>query len=196
MSDSRDDPGAKHLVVGYVAGAHGIRGGVRVHLHDSDSEALTIGRRVVLQREGQGLGTHELRSVEPIPGKPGRYRVTLAGVADRNAAEALRGSELLVDRSELPELPDDEFYLVDTIGLPVERDRDGVAQALGTVVGITTNGVQDLLQVQWRGPDGRNHEWLLPVLPQHIVELDERRVLVELPLGLLPDALDDEASTP
>ncbi|MCX4239211.1 ribosome maturation factor RimM [Paraliomyxa miuraensis] len=182
--------GAKHLVVGYVAGAHGIRGGVRVHLHDRESEALVVGRSVVLQRDGRPLSTHELRSVEPVPGKPGRHRVTMIGVGDRNAADALRGCEVLVDRGELPELPEDEFYLADAIGLPVEREHDGATRALGTIAGITSNGVQDLFEVQWRGPDGRMHEWLLPVLPQHIVELDERRVLVRLPLGLLPDALE------
>ena len=191
-----DEPAANgRLAVGYVAGAHGIRGGLRVSVHDPASEALVPGRRVVLQRDGRAIATHEVRTVEPVPGKPGRHRVTLVDVGDRDAAEALRGGELLVERSELPTLADDEFYLADAIGLPVQRERDGVVEALGTVAGLTSNGVQDLFEVQWRGPDGRMHEWLLPVLPQHVVEVSAARVLVDLPLGLLPDALEDDEAT-
>jgi 16S rRNA processing protein RimM len=193
MTEPRDDdPAASLLVVGYVAAAHGVRGGVRVHLHDPDSQALEPGRRVTLRRDGRTLATHEVLHADPIPGKPGRFRVSLAGVPGRDQAEALRGCELLVARHELPALADDEFYLADAIGLPVQREHHGQIEALGTVVGLTSNGVQDLFEVQWRGPDGRTHAWLLPVLPQHIVEVGPAGVLVDLPLGLLPDALEAE----
>lgn len=190
VEPSHDDPAASLLVVGYVAAAHGVRGGVRVHLHDPHSQALEPGRRVTLRRDGRMLATHEVRDATAIPGKPGRFRVTLAGVPGRDQADALRGCELLVARHELPALAPNEFYLADAIGLPVEREHHGQAQALGTVVGLTSNGVQDLFEVEWRGPDGRVHAWLLPVLPQHVVEVGQARVLVDLPLGLLPDALE------
>jgi 16S rRNA processing protein RimM len=185
-----DDPHASLLVVGYIAGAHGVRGGVRVHLHDPSSAALVPGRRVVLRRAGQAIGTHEVRQVDPVPGKPGRLRATLHGVPGRDEAEALRGCELLVDRGELPALADDEFYLADAIGLPVRRAHDQAA--LGTIVGLTSNGVQDLFEVEHRDADGHLHAWLLPVLPDHIVALDETGVTVDLPRGLLPDALEPE----
>lgn len=191
MVDSRDDdPGASLLVVGYIAGAHGVRGAVRVHIHDPRSTTLEPGRRITLRRNGKVVATHEVALVDPVPGKPGHLRVALDGVPGRDEAEALRGCELLVERGELPELADDEFYLVDAIGRPVQRERDGVA--LGTIVGLTSNGVQDLFEVEWRGPDGRNHAWLLPVLPDCIVEVGEDRVLVDLPLGLLPEALEPD----
>lgn len=191
MVASRDDePGASLLVVGYVAGPHGVRGAVHVHVHDPRSTAVEPGRRVTLRRSGKIVGRHEVARVDPVPGKPGRLRVALTGVPGRDEAEALRGCELLVERGELPELADDEFYLADAIGLPVQRERDGVA--LGTIVGLTSNGVQDLFEVEWRGPDGRTHAWLLPVLPNCIVEVGAERVLVDLPLGLLPDALEPD----
>jgi 16S rRNA processing protein RimM len=118
-------------------------------------------------------------------------RVQFAGVADRDHAERLRGREVWVARADLPELDDDEFYLADTIGLPVERVlADGRVQQLGTVAGVTTNGVQDLLEVEWTRPDGRRDTWLLPALSQFLVDLDRERLRVEVPLGLLPDALD------
>lgn len=191
MTDSRDgDPGATHLVVGYIAGPHGVRGAVRVHLHDPRSPALEPGRRIVLRRDGRTFGTHEVGQVDPVPGKPGRWRVTLRGVPGRSEAEALRGCELLVDRDALPPLDDDEFYLADAIGLPVVRQHDG--QALGTIVGLTSNSVQDLFEVEHRGADGRARTWLLPVLPHCIVEMREDAVLVDLPRGLLPDELEPD----
>jgi 16S rRNA processing protein RimM len=189
MTESRDEePGAAFLVVGYIAGSHGVRGVVRVHLHDPRSHALEPGRRVTLRRDGRALATHEVREVDVVPGKAGHLRVALAGVPGRDQAEALRGCELLVARHELPALADDEFYLADAIGLPVVRQHDD--QALGTIVGLTSNGVQDLFEVEHRGADGRVRGWLLPVLRHHVVEVSTTRVLVDLPLGLLPEELE------
>ena len=180
-------------MVGYVAGAHGIHGALRIHLHDPDSVALAPGRALYLRREGAALGSFEVIAVEPVPGKPGRRRLRLRGVADRDAADALRGAELCIDRAELPPLRDDEFYLADAIGLPVERERDGRIESLGEIVGLTSNGVQDLFEVRWREPGGRAHTWLLPVLPAIVVEVTAERVRVDLPHGMLPDALEGDA---
>ncbi len=179
------------LVLGYVAGAHGVHGTVRVHLHDRGSDALASGRRVTLRPEGGAAVEHEIESVADVPGKPQRRRVGLVGVADRNAAEALRGCTVIMQRDQLPPLAEDEFYLADAIGLPVERERDGAVQSLGTIVGLASNGVQDLFEVQWRDSGGRSRPWLLPMLPDHVVDIDEHRVRVDLPLGLLPDGLED-----
>jgi len=192
MTQRADAPDSSALVVGYVAGAHGIHGIVRVHLHDADSESLAPDRQLILRRKGQDEGTVVVGSVAPVPGKPNRRRVKLEGIGSRDAAEALKGCELLIERDQLPALSDDEFYFVDVIGRPVQRERDGGLQDLGTVVGLTTNGAQDLFEVQWRDPGGKAQTWLLPVVPPLLVELTEERVLVDLPLGMLPDGLEDE----
>jgi 16S rRNA processing protein RimM len=163
---------------------------LRVQLHDPRSQALAPGRRVVVRSANRAPATHEVRQVDPVPGKPGRLRVALVGVPGRNDAEALRGCELLVARRDLPALAPDEFYLADAIGRPVRRRHDD--RALGTIVALTSNGAQDLFEVEWRGSDGRIHGWLLPVLPDHVVDVSEARVLVDLPLGLLPNELEGE----
>ncbi|MCA9648784.1 MAG: 16S rRNA processing protein RimM [Myxococcales bacterium] len=192
MSPRPGDADGPPLAVGVAIGAHGVHGALRVLLHDPDSEALQPGRTVVLHRDGETVGRLELEAVAPVPGKPGRRRVSAAGLHDRDAAEALRGCELLVSRDQLPPLDEDEYYLADAIGLPVQRERNGVTQALGEISGLTSNGAQDLYEVRWRGPDGRARTWLLPVLPQTIVEMGPTRVLVELPLGMLPEGLEGE----
>jgi len=170
-----------------------VRGWVRVHLYDPSSTALR--RNLLLTLRAPNLEPLKLKIValDPVPGKP-VWRVQLAGITDRDQAEALRGREVWLARADLPALTKDEFYLADVVGLPVERVRpDGSVQPLGTVIGLTSNGAQDLLEVEFQVPGRRPDTWLLPALPQFITEV-EGRVLVELPLGMLPDALagDDE----
>lgn len=184
------------IAVAEVSAPHGVRGLLRFHLYDPDSQALRPGLKVELRPRGGPAGhvpsdlSFEIVRVEPVPGKA-TVRVQLAGVTDRDQAERLRGREVYVARSDLPALADDEFYLADTVGLPVERVRDdGSVQRLGVVVGVTSNGAQDLLEVEWTRPDGRRDTWLLPALPQFIGDLDGERLRVELPLGLLPDVLE------
>lgn len=190
------------IAVAEVSAPHGVRGQLRFHLYDPDSRALRRGLRVELRPpnspEGHARSDMSFRilAVEPVPGKPS-VRVQLAGVDDRDHAERLRGCEVWVARADLPALAEDEFYLTDAIGLPVERElADGRTQALGRVAGVTSNGVQDLLEVEWTRPDGRRDTWLLPVLPQFIADLDGERLRVDLPLGLLPDALEEGGEAP
>lgn len=177
------------LDVGYVAGAHGVRGALRIKLHDPDSIALRPGTMIELRRDGESIGRHEVRDASAVPGKPGLVRVTLEGVDHRDAVDALRGCTITIDRDQLPDLEDDEFYLADAIGLPVQRAAQPAD--LGTIVGLSSNGVQDLFEVQWVDDAGHEHDWLLPVLPEFIVEIDETRVLVDVPPGFVPDALEE-----
>lgn len=180
------------LAVAVIVGAHGVRGSVRVHLHAPSSTSLRPGLTATLRAADSDAGARSLKisTVEPIPGKP-MARVHFLGVEDRDAAEALRGREVWLARADLPPLRADEFYLADLIGLPVERLRaEGRMQQLGTVLALTSNGAQDLLEVEYQLPGRRPDTWLLPVLPQFIVEL-EGRLRVDLPIGMLPDALAD-----
>ena len=186
------------LAIGRVVGAHGVRGALRVRLYDPDSTSLAPRLRVFLRApSGSELDhrEHEVVSVSPKPGSA-VVRVSLAEVSSREVAEQLRGCELWVERDELGVLQDDEFYLADMIGCRVERrlpdgDDDGELQQLGEVIGVTSNGVQDLFEVRYAtSPGGRPRTWLLPVLPQFLLETSAERILVELPEGLLPSKLE------
>lgn len=182
------------LTVGYVAGAHGVTGTVRIQLFDRDSHALEAGAELVLvdRKTKAEVDRKVLRSVAMVPGKPAA-RVSLEGVSGREAAEALRGLTVEVERAGLPELDDDEFYLADAIGLSVERTlEDGTVQALGKIVAVTTNGAQDLFEIEFFGDGGRAQRWLIPVLPGFVKDVDDTRVLVDPPQGMLPEALERE----
>src|SRR5690606_17059102 len=109
-------------------------------------------------------------------------RVWLVGLDSRDAAEALRGRELWIDREQLPELADDEFYLADLVGLDVEREHEDATEHIGRITGVTSNGMQDLLCIRLRG-----REWLLPAIAPFIVDIDDRRVLVDVHDDMLPE---------
>lgn len=178
---------ARHLQLGYVAGAHGVRGGLKVKLFNPDSTAIDVGVALVFRlapaagSPGGPARTLVVSQVAVAPGV-GVLRLWLEGVDDREAADALRGRELWIDRTKLPALSDDEYYLADLVGLEVVRERAGVSESLGRITGVTSNTAQDLLCVRLRG-----REWLLPALPPFIVAIEAQRVLVDVHDDMLPD---------
>lgn len=129
--------GDRPVTLAVVIGAHGVTGEVRLKLFTDDLSAY---------RE-LNAGRLTLKSVRD--GSNGAI-ARFAEIGDRNAAEALRGTELTVPRSSLPPLADGEYYHVDLIGLTVLTD-DGAP--VGTVVAVENFGAGDILEIA--KPDGR-----------------------------------------
>ncbi len=146
-----------------VAGAHGIGGEVRLKLFAEGLESL---KRYKILYAGERALT--LKSVKP--GSAGAI-ARFAEVADRGAAEALRGTLLTVPRSALPPLEQGEYYHTDLIGLPCES-ADGTA--LGTVVAVENFGAGDLLEIE--KPSGKRA--LVPFRPG-IADLAEGKVVAD-----------------
>lgn len=182
------------LDVGYVCGAHGVRGAITVQLHDPDSEIVARRRaRIGLGPKDEPASVHwyVVEHAASIPGQAGRWRVSLEGLVDRDQAELLKGAQLRVERGALPDLPDDEYYLADTVGRPVLQLRPNREPLeAGIVVGFMHNGAQDLLEVEWESPDGRPERWLFPALPGFVIDVTPEAVVVDVPWGMMPDALE------
>jgi 16S rRNA processing protein RimM len=178
----------RHLQLGYVAGAHGVRGGLEIKLFNPTSSALGPGVRVALcDRGAVDPSLYEVERAAPKPGSD-RARLWLVGVDTREAAEQLRGRELWIARAELPELDDDEFYLADLLGSEVVRRRlDASFESLGEIIGVTSNGAQDLFEVRFRG-----REWLLPAFAPFLVAIEPQRVIVDVHDELLPERDDED----
>jgi 16S rRNA processing protein RimM len=120
-----------------VAGAHGVKGEVRLKLFGDSAASLA-------QHENVYVGGAQRRLVSVRDG--GKTAVArFEGIADRSAAEGLRGSLVEVDRSALPPLEEGEYYHSDLIGMDCV-DRDG--QAVGSVVAVENFGAGDLLEVE------------------------------------------------
>lgn len=166
--------------LGHVAGAHGIGGALKVRVYNPDSTTLQPELQVEL-RQGE---VRRLVTVDRVAPKPGSefVRVWLREVADRDAAAALQGWELWVDREDLPELDADEYYLRDVIGHEVvRRGADDGWESLGTIIDVTSNGLQDLFEIQ-RGAA----TWLMPAMPPFVIEVGEGRVVVDVHDDMLP----------
>lgn len=145
-----------------VIGAHGVRGEVRLKLF-ADSPASLAAHDSVLV----GGRSHRLLHVG---GAGKNVTARIEGIADRNAAEALRGTLLEVDRAALPPLEEGEYYHADLIGLPCV-DREG--GPLGQVVSVENYGAGDLLEVE---RDGKRA--LIPFKPG-VADLEEGKVVLD-----------------
>ena len=136
------------VTVGYVSGAYGIAGWVRIKPFSDDADALLGARRWWLSKPE----STELRDIDMLHAKShgGDVVAQLMGVAGRDAAEALKGSQVQISRSHFPALSDDEFYWVDLIGLAVENLQ---GEQLGTVADLMDNGAHPILRVVKPAPE-------------------------------------------
>jgi 16S rRNA processing protein RimM len=142
----------KRIALAAVAGAHGIKGEIRLKLFGSLA----------------GLSAQPSLKQVKAAGKGAIAR--LGGVSDRSIAESLRGELVEVDRSTLPPLEAGEYYHADLIGLPCV-DRDG--KAVGTVVMVENYGAGDLLEVE---SEGRRS--LIPFKPG-IADLEDDHIVLD-----------------
>lgn len=165
--------------IGRVVGAHGLRGELRVRLAGASPESFAGAQALWLARDeaGEGARAHALRSV--ATGREGECRVALAGIGDRSAAEAARGSWLLARADALARAEPGEYYVYELVGCRVEH-RSG--RALGTVRGLCGNGAGDMLIVA--DPQGCEH--LVPLARALLVCVDvaARRIVLDPPSGL------------
>ena len=129
MPDSR-------IALAAVAGAHGIKGEVRLKLFSESAESLA-------QHPRLSVGGVERRLLK-VRGDSKGAVAQFEGVDDRTAAEALRGSLVEIERAALPPLEEGEYYYADLIGTPCV-DRHGTP--LGTVAAVENFGAGDLLEV-------------------------------------------------
>lgn len=159
------------ICVGAIAGAFGVRGEVRLKSYCAEPEAIAAYAPLWTKDGARRFGLTITRQI------PNGFAARLDGVATKEAADALRGTELFADRDRLPSLPDDEFYHADLIGLPV---LDTGGQALGVIEAIHNHGAGDILEV--RAP-GAKAPLLLPftraVVPT--VDLTAGRIIADPP---------------
>ena len=136
------------VVVGYVTGAYGVAGWVRVKPFSSDADALLGTKRWWLSAPGpaQVEAATDVRDVDMLQAKShgGDVVAQLMGVVGRDAAEALKGAQVQISRNHFPALSDDEFYWIDLIGLSVQNLR---GEPLGVVSDLMDNGAHPILRV-------------------------------------------------
>lgn len=123
---------ADRIELGSVVGVFGVRGEVRLHLHNREDSVLEAPRPVVLVSP-EGTEQPALVSVRPGAGK--RIIGHVDGVDTPEAAAELVGWRVEIERDALPALHDGEYYVADLVGMSVE-DEDGTV--LGTLADVVS----------------------------------------------------------
>lgn len=162
--------GERRILLGKVVGVFGVRGWVKLQSHTEPREALFDYHPWVLRQRGT---EREIRALEGRP--QGRGLVALLpGVQTREAAEALVGAEIWIDRATLPAPRAGEYYWVDLEGLAI---RTVAGQSLGRVSHLFATGANDVLVAV----DGER-ERLIPFLRESVVkqvDLDAGLIVVD-----------------
>lgn len=172
------------LCVGIIVGAHGVRGELRIKSFTEDpadlasygpveDEAASRKFRLTLVGEAKGV-----------------VIARLAGVSDRNAAEALKGVKLFIARSALPELEEEEFYYSDLVGLRAEGTN---GDTLGTVKGVFNFGGGDVIELV--APDGSHKMFAFTLATVPVVDVKGGRLVIDPPeeTEARPDGEEEDA---
>lgn len=151
------------VTLAVIIGAHGVTGEVRLKVFTED-----LARYKVLNATVAGVAL-TLKSARP--GSNGTI-ARFAEVTDRNAAEALRGTELTVPRSALPPLEPGEYYHSDLIGLAAVST---TGETLGRVVLIEDFGAGDVIEIEREG----GQRFMVPMNADAVPEWDGERVVID-----------------
>lgn len=119
-------------------GAQGLKGEVKAKVFTDAPDALPR-YGVLHDKNGRKF---KITAFRPV--KEGEAVIAFEGIADRNAAEGLKGTQLFVDRAALPEPEEDEFYHADLIGLEA---RDSEGRLLGKVAAVHNFGASDVIEL-------------------------------------------------
>ena len=172
------------LLIGRVGGAHGVRGEVRIATFTADPLAIADYKTL---KKGDGSPALVVTSARA---SKGGVVARCKGIETRDQAEALRGLALHIDRSDLPEPDEDEFYLADLIGLTAETAE---GERLGKVKSVQDFGAGDILEID---PAEGGPTWYLSFTREAVptVDIAGRRLVVVRPseIEAHPDEADEE----
>ncbi len=159
--------GNRPITLAAIAGAHGVAGEVRLKLFGEGVESLKRFRAF----NDSALTLAKLRD----DGKGGAI-ARFAEVADRTAAEALRGTLLTVPRSALPPLGEGEYYHADLIGLSAVSDS---GEPLGTCLAVENYGAGDVIEIERPPVDGKpGKRFMVPMRVEAVPEWDHERLVI------------------
>lgn len=175
MAVKFDFPEEQFILLGTVAKPHGLRGEIKLNCFSAGGETAIGHDRYVLV-DGQGEISIPL-AVEKCRLQGKTVVVKLEGIDNRNSAEALFGKGVLIYKSDLPTLAENEYYWYQFIGLEVKTEDDS---SIGSVHAIFNNGAQDIMVIR-----NQQSELLIPIIEGVIKEHSEHGVVITPPPGLL-----------
>ena len=160
------------IMIGKIVNVVGLKGEVKVYNYSDSDEIYRTTEAVYVGDDLVGIENVRLQKNMVI--------LKLAGISDRDGAEAVRGKELFITESDLPELPEGQYYIRDLIGMTVKKEN---GEILGKVSDVLQNTAQDIFEVE--NADGR--KILIPKVDQFVLEIDNAagEIRVRLIEGML-----------
>lgn len=150
----------KTVCLGEIVAAHGIKGHVKIKTYTANP--VDIGAYGVMKdAKGKEYVLSNVRIATP-----NSAIAFVKGVTDRNQAETLRGTELFIERTQLPEPTDDEYYHEDLIDLTVQDEQ---GKLYGTVLGIQNFGAGEFFDIK---SDEHNKIITLPFNEEAVLDIN------------------------
>ena len=166
------------IKIAKIVNAVGLRGEVKVYNYSDDRERFEDLDEIIVSGKQETV-----RKIQGVRYQGNMVILILEGVNDRNAAEALKESDVYITEDDLRELPEDTFYVRDLIGMKVIDD--GVYGEIGTLRDVIQNTSQDVYAV--RTPEGK--DILIPAVKDFIKEVDMEGRIIRT--TLIPGFIDE-----
>ncbi len=167
------------LMIGKIVAAKGLKGEIRLNPSSDFAERFTVPGTRWLQKKSELPRPITLIAGHQIPGKS-IFIISLANITNRNAAESLIGEKMLVPANNRPKMRENEFHLLDLLGLNVKLTKNG--EPIGKVINLTSAG-NDLLEIKLL--EGK--QVLIPFVKEIVpeVKIKEGWIMICPPPGLL-----------
>lgn len=169
------------ILIAQIVGAHGLRGDLTARIYADDANNL---KRYGRLSDKSGQRSFDVTSIRM--GAKGAI-IRLKGVTDRTEADTLRGLELYVARSALPDADDGSYYHADLVGLTAVSV-DGAA--IGRVVGVQNYGAGDLLEISVKA----NETVLIPFRDQFVPTVDVKGGMVVIVAPIMIDGSEQRST--
>jgi len=164
------------IVVASVVKPHGVKGELVLEIHtDFVEERFAPGRELKVKSD-----TGELTTLRVESSRPHKNRLLLkaAGVNDRDEAEQLRGSDLVIDSSETMELPEGEYYAFQLPGLEVQNEE---GEAIGLLKEVHDQGARPVFEIETTGGDTVDFPGAVELIEK--VDLERGFIRLKFPAG-------------
>lgn len=172
------------IKIGKVVNAVALRGEVKVYHYSDYKERFEELDCVILERKNSSKSY----AIEKVRYQNDMVILKLAGVDDRNAAEALKESDVMITEEDLRELPEDTFYVRDLIGCKVLNANDPDAAEIGVIKDVMQNTAQDIYVIK----TASGKEALIPAVGDFVDEVNIEAKYVKV--KLIPGLVDDEGT--
>lgn len=170
------------IKIGKIVSAVALKGEVKIYHYSDYKERFEELDRIIVRKGTKNIKESEYK-IEKVRYQKDMVIIKLEGIDDRDAAEAMRDSDVLITEDDLRELPENTFYIRDLIGCNVKDSKD--ESLIGVIKDVLQTSAQDIYQIELKN----GKEALIPAVAQFInnVDIEGKTVWINVIPGLLPD---------